>query len=125
MQAYYKITKWWLDKMDAMGVSKFIPQPKGDFIQSPEEENAMLLQGDKPEANERDNHLNHMRSHNRLISNPAVPPEVKKNAVEHLREHFGRLQGQMGKEMAFGGRLGEQGTERPRETAPETIAGLR
>jgi hypothetical protein len=123
-QAYHHITKWWLDKMDALGVSDFLPEPQ-EQSRTPEEENVIMLEGGEVEPDERDNHLQHIRKVNELIANPTIPVEIKRTALAHLQKHYKLLQMQMQKEIMFGqGMTGRGGQGGEREGAPRAGAGM-
>ena len=86
MQSLHAITKWLLDGLDETGISAFLPAVPADVVQTPEEENARFMQGDIGEPAEREDHINHIRSHSDFIMRPGLPDEV----IEITREHIGK-----------------------------------
>lgn len=125
-QAYYQLTKWWLDKMDALGVSDFLPKPPEGQSQNPEQENVIMLEGGTVEPNDQDDHLAHIKKVNELVANPTIPLEIKRVAIAHLQKHYKMLQAQMQKEMFYGkGMAGgkREGAERAGAGIPAPVAG--
>lgn len=86
MQALHAITKWILDAMDETGISAFLPAVPADIVQTPEEENARFLQGDRGKPAEGEDHVYHLRVHTNFLLTPNLPPEVDKITREHIGE---------------------------------------
>lgn len=84
LQSLHALTKWLLDGLDETGISDFLPSPQGRTIHTPEEENALFLQGDVIEPTEGEDHVNHIKVHSAMIYDPTVPEEVKKNIIVHI-----------------------------------------
>ena len=102
LQAYYQLTKWWVDKMNVLGVSKFIPKIPGEIIHTPEEENARFLQGENIQPLENEPHLEHIKVHNNMLLGQNIPDEVKQAIVAHNKVHTQMLQTAIMKETMFG-----------------------
>ncbi len=99
LQSLHALTKWFLDKLDETGISNFLPSVKGEMVQTPEEENARFMQGDKGTPLENEDHVYHIKVHTALILDPSVPDEVRKNAVEHIHLHMDLLKKQVSQQM--------------------------
>jgi hypothetical protein len=84
LTALHSLTKWLLDKLDDMGVSRFLPKPPGDNIMTPEEENARFLQGQSGVPVEGEDHVAHIRSHSEFLSNPTTPEQIKPEIAKHI-----------------------------------------
>ncbi|MBM4240584.1 MAG: hypothetical protein FJ150_02765 [Euryarchaeota archaeon] len=102
LQAYYQLTKWWLDKMNVLGVSKFLPKVPGEMIHTPEEENARFLQGEQVQPLENEDHITHIKSHNSMLLEPNTPQEIKQNIVAHNKIHTQMMQAMLMREVMFG-----------------------
>ena len=93
VQANYSLTKWLLDSADdSGGVSRFLPDSPTMMIKTPQEENAMMLQGDEIEPVQNDNHIEHMREHQKLLIDQSIPEQIKKMVLKHIQDHVKMLQ---------------------------------
>jgi hypothetical protein len=91
LPAYYALTKWFLNELDAVGVADFLPKMATMSSHTPGEENAMFLMGDNVEPEENDDHLRHNRVHNELIDDVRTPPEVRASVIKHVIKHTDML----------------------------------
>jgi hypothetical protein len=101
IQALHSLTKWLIDKLDELGLSRFLPDAPGEIVQTPEEENARFLQGDFGSPVEGEDHFNHIKVHSEFFNNPSTPDEVKKALFQHIKEHIKMLQDQITQQIAF------------------------
>ena len=104
----HAVTKWLLDSLEETGISSFLPSIKTANILTPEEENARFLQGDILEPHEGEDHIAHIRTHTKLVFDPSVPVEVKKNIIEHLKKTSELLKQQVSQQIIMS-QMAEQG----------------
>ena len=83
------------------------PEPSMDDIDSPEDENTLMVQGDfaRVKANITENHLQHIFAHQQLMSspslaligqtNPALVQEIMAYNQQHIQEHMVMMQAMM------------------------------
>ena len=96
LQSLHSLTKWLLDKIDdGTGVSRFLPPMPTQMIHTPEEENALFLQGDNGEAAPQEDHIKHIKVHNDFLLDPTVQDEIKQIVVEHIKQHIKLLREQI------------------------------
>jgi len=86
MQGLHGLTKWLIDKMDDLGLSRFLPATPYEQVYTPEEENARFLQGDILEPPAQEDFQQHIQVHNQFLMNPNVPDEVRQAVMEHVRK---------------------------------------
>ena len=92
-QSLFELTKWFMDKLDETGVSRFLPDVSGDNVITPEEENARFLQGDSGEPQQGEDHVGHIRVHRNMIIDQLVPEEIKTQLVlPHIQAHVKLMQ---------------------------------
>jgi len=84
IQALHSLTKWLIDGLDEMGLTRFLPEAPGENVQTPEEENARFLQGDSGEPEQGEDHINHIKVHRKMLIDPTVPEEIKKEVLRHI-----------------------------------------
>ena len=95
------------------------PAPSMDDIDSPEDENTLMIQGDfkRVKANIAENHIEHIMKHTELMQSPALL-QIQKTAPalvqqiitynqQHIQEHMGLMQ-QMMSLMNKAGKMGSQ-----------------
>ena len=85
LQSLHSLTKWMIDKLDDMGLSRFLPKMPGENIMTPEEENARFLQGDMGEPVEGEDHQDHLKKHTVFLMDSLTPDEIKPNVVKHIQ----------------------------------------
>lgn len=87
------------------------PAPESDMIDSPEDENTLIVQGDfgRVRAQIAENHLLHMQKHQELLQSPSLaslPPhlamQIQQFAMQHIQEHQQMMQIMMGIQQKFG-----------------------
>lgn len=103
LRSLHQLTKWLSDQMDETGISSFLPPTQGEFVQTPQEENARFLQGDKGEPSPEEDHVSHIREHGKFINDPSVPEDVRLNVGQHIAIHVKFLQQQVTQQMVLGG----------------------
>ncbi|KKK64241.1 hypothetical protein LCGC14_2986220, partial [marine sediment metagenome] len=86
LQNLHQLTKWLIDGLEETGLSSFLPEPPGENIQTPEEENARFLQGDQGEPTQGEDHRHHIKVHNTLIIDPTIPDNIKRNVAQHIQQ---------------------------------------
>jgi len=85
VQSLHALTKWLMDKLDETGISRFIPQPK-EMVATPEEENARFMQGDEGDPTEGEDHVYHIKIHQRLLLDPTIDDKIKSNVIKHIQK---------------------------------------
>jgi len=93
LQALHSLTKWLIDKLDDLGLSKFLPDAPGEQVQTPEEENARFLQGDFGTPASGEDHIKHLKVHQQMLLDPNVPDEIKQEfLVPHIKDTIKQMQ---------------------------------
>lgn len=87
LRALHSLTKWLINKMDEVGLSRFVPDIPGEDVATPEEENARFLQGDVGEPTQGEDHVNHIQVHRTLLVDQTIPDEIKEIVVQHINQH--------------------------------------
>ena len=84
------------------------PPPSMDDIDSPEDENSLMVQGDfaRVKANIAENHIEHIMKHQELLKSPslaligqtapALAEQIITYNTQHIQEHMGLMQQMMG-----------------------------
>lgn len=97
------------------------PKPDTDMIDSPEDENTLMIQGDfkRVRAMITENHIDHIRVHSELMQSPSLAqiatatPELVNQIMQfnqqHIMEHMQMLQAMQAMVGKFGGGTGGQG----------------
>ena len=102
LQGLHSLTKWLIDQLDETGLSRFIPEIQGQFINTPEEENARFLQGDVIEPSTGEDHINHVRVHNAMLLDPSVPDDVKRKfTAPHIQSHGQKMKEEITQRLAL------------------------
>ena len=111
VQGLHQAMKWLIDGLDEIGLSSFLPNPPGENVQTPQEENARFLQGDSGEPEEGEDHLAHNKVHNEMIIDNTTPDEVKQLVAKHMQKHIKLLQAQITQQLVLqqAGISGQQG----------------
>jgi hypothetical protein len=100
MKALHSLTKWFIDKMDDIGLSNFLPSMGPEIVATPEEENARFLQGDEIEPQMGQNHVQHIKVHHNLLIDPTLPPEILAYVKLHITETLKMLKEQVTMQIA-------------------------
>lgn len=99
------------------------PKPDTDMIDSPEDENTLMVQGDfkRVKAMFTENHVDHIRVHMGLMQSPSIQalsqsaPNLVQEIIlfnqQHIAEHMQMLQAMQATVAKFGGGQGGQGNE--------------
>jgi hypothetical protein len=95
LQALHSLTKWLIDGLDEVGLSRFMPKMPGENITTPEEENARFLQGDDGNPVEGEDHLDHIKKHTLFVQDNLVPEQIKPVIAQHITKHIQMLQQQI------------------------------
>jgi len=77
-----------------------MPSPDGEFIATPQEENARMLQGDTIIPAPEDDHISHIREHRTFLLDPLVPDQAKNLVVDHINEHVKVMQSVIATQLA-------------------------
>lgn len=102
LQGLMSLTKWLVNKIDDSDLTAFLPQLKeGDFVHTPEEENALMLQGQTVEPMEHEDHIYHLKIHGEMLTNPNTPPEIIPELQKHIQKTVGMLKQQATAMMAM------------------------
>lgn len=101
LQSLHALTKWTIDKLDETGLSRFLPSVPGQNVKTPEEENALFLQGDSGEPTEGEPHMDHIRKHLMLVMDEGVPVDIRQRAWEHVNKHYDLMKRDIAKEIVF------------------------
>jgi hypothetical protein len=101
MMAHLSLLKWLIDGLDETGLSSILPSSLGEQTHTPEEENARFLQGDIGNPTPNDDDVDHARKHYAFILDPSLPPEIKKNVIEHIEKHTKQLQAKLMQQIAM------------------------
>ena len=107
MQALRSLTGWLIDKMDEIGLSNFLPSVQGVSIHTPEEENALFIQGDLIEPEQGEDHIYHLRIHSPMLQDMSLLPEIIDAVKEHIQKTIDLLK-QMSAMQAMGGGMNAQ-----------------
>lgn len=103
LQAYTSLTKWLIDKIGDAELSRFIPGSEtGGVTYTPEEEDALMLQGDEdvqPQPNEDVSH--HLQVHMSYMNDPNVPDMVKPLLAKHISATIQLAKQQMAQKLAM------------------------
>ena len=128
MIALHSLTKWFIEGMDEIGLSAFLPNLPVEKSLTPEEENARFLQGDEIEPKQGEPHAAHLKVHQKMLISQFIPDDIKQIAVVHIKRTMQILQeevtqklvlGQAGiDQQAFGQSLQEPQTNTPTVKTP-------
>ncbi|MCK9370587.1 hypothetical protein M0R04_11815 [Candidatus Dojkabacteria bacterium] len=84
LKALHGLTKWFIDKMDDVGLVNFLPPIGPESINTPEEENARFLQGDQLAPVMGQDHVKHIKVHAQMLADQSLPKEI----IEYLKKHI-------------------------------------
>lgn len=102
LQGLISLVKWLVSKIDDMSLTAFLPQLKeGNLIHTPEEENALMLQGQTIEPMEQEDHAYHLKIHLAMLQSPNTPEEIKPLLGEHVKKTVMMLKQQMTQTIAL------------------------
>lgn len=113
------------------------PAPDSDMIDSPEDENTLMVQGDfkRVRAQITENHIEHIRVHMELMQSPSIAeiatttPELVNQIMQfnqqHIQEHTQMLQAMQALVTKFGGQSGGlgEGQGMGKESGPKKGSG--
>lgn len=96
LQGLISLVRWVVSKIDDMSLTAFLPQLKeGNLVHTPEEENALMLQGQTVEPLEQEDHIYHLKVHMSMAQSPNTPKEVMPLLGEHIKKTVDMLKQQM------------------------------
>lgn len=102
LQGLISLVKWLVSKIDDMSLTAFLPQLKeGNLVHTPEEENALMLQGQTIDPMEQEDHVYHLKIHMGMLQSPNTPEEVKALLGEHVKQTVMMLKQQMTQQIAM------------------------
>lgn len=102
LQALQSLTKWLIDKMDDTSLSRFLPKVQNEgILYTPEEENAVMLQGTEIVPTPNDDDMQHIKSHANFMNNPTCPEEIKPKIGQHIKDHLQQMQRKFTQNMAM------------------------
>ncbi len=136
LQSLHALTKWLLDKFDELGLSNFLPSVPGEDVLTPQEENAMFLQGDDRDPQEGEDHVFHLRIHANMAVDQTVPDDIRKKVLDHMHKTTDMLKKQINTQMVIdstpnvknmGGQNGQAGpgVNQGQAGAPQNIVPIR
>ncbi len=87
LTAYTQLTKWLIDKIGDAQLSNFVGNSDNDeAVMTPEEENAMMLQGDTDiQPHQGEDIMKHLTSHQAFAMAPHIPDQIKQEAAKHIK----------------------------------------
>ena len=105
----YQVTYDWLKAygLEEQAKKYLGPAPSMDDIDTPEDENTLMVQGDfaRVKANIAENHIEHVMKHQELLKSPslaliaqkapALAEQIVTYATQHIQEHMGLMQQMM------------------------------
>lgn len=102
LQGLISLVKWLVSKIDDMSLTAFIPQLKqGDMVHTPEEENALMLQGQTIEPLPNEDQVYHLKIHMPFLQSPNTPEEIKPLIAEHIKKEVQMLKQKMTQAIAM------------------------
>jgi len=119
----YKVTADLLKSYDKRPEDYLGPAPMEDDIDSPDDENTLMVQGDfgRVRAQMAENHIEHIMKHQQFLESPSLQAltqqapnlgrEVLTYAQQHVMEHMQMMQAMMGLVAKLGG--GKPGGGKP------------
>lgn len=123
----YKITADVIRARDKDPEEYLGPEPDMDAIDSPEDENTLIIQGDfsRVKAQMTENHIHHIKVHSDLLQSPSLaslPPHLAQEVIEmtqaHIQEHQLMMQTMMQIVQKFGGGKGGVQSGGPNQAGP-------
>lgn len=102
LQGLISLVKWVVSKIDDMSLTAFLPQLKeGKLVHTPEEENALMLQGQIIEPMENEDTQYHLKVHMEFLNNPNTPEQIKPIIGEHIKKEVAMLKQKMTSALAM------------------------
>lgn len=126
---YTSLTKWLIDKIGDAELSRFISgTDTAGVTYTPEEEDALMLQGDKVEPQPNEDVAHHLKVHMEYMNNPQTPDVIKPIIAEHIAATIEMAKKQMAQKLALQqtgigpvvpGSVPPQGEQQPPQKAPQ------
>lgn len=97
-----ELCKWLVDKIGDAQLSRLIGVQDDDTSSlTPEEENAMMLQGEEPEPHQGEDIQHHLKVHTAYLMSPHVPEQIKPLIGEHIKKTLEMFKMMMAQQMAM------------------------
>jgi hypothetical protein len=98
MMAHYGLTKWLIENLDTLGLSRMLPKMPGNKVYTPEEENAHFLQNTEVEPEEGEDYIYHLKTHQMMLMSPTVTDAIKPKITKHMEDTIKLMQSAMQKQ---------------------------
>lgn len=103
------------------------PEPDMDMIDSPEDENTLIVQGDfsRVKAQIAENHILHIQKHTEFLESPtlaALPPHLVQQIIQFTQQHIMEHQNMMQLMMSLTSKFGGGGRGKPGEGGEDSRA---
>lgn len=86
IKAYGQLTKWLIDKIGDAQLSNFVGGSDNAVVLTPEEENALMLQGEEDvQPHQGEDIANHLRVHTAYLQSAHVPEPIKMQIAKHIQ----------------------------------------
>ena len=101
-QAFKSLTKWLIEGLDDTGLSRFIPDVQNSgIIYTPEEENAVMLQGQEIDPIPNEDHIDHIKKHMMALNDPNYPEQAKILVKAHIDKTVEMIKHEMASQIAM------------------------
>lgn len=102
LQLYTSLTKWLIDKIGDAELSRFIPGTDTEGVTyTPEEENAMMLQGDEVSPQPNEDVAYHLKVHMARFNDPQCPDMIRPLLMQHIQATIQLAKQQMAQKLAM------------------------
>lgn len=99
---YTSLTKWFIDKIGDAELSRFIPSTDtAGVTYTPEEENALMLQGEEVEPQPNEDVTHHLNVHMARMNDPQCPDMIKPLFARHITATIQLAKQQMAQKLAM------------------------
>lgn len=99
---YTSLTKWLIDKIGDAELSRFIPNTDTDGVTyTPEEEDALMLQGEKVDPQPNEDVAHHLQIHMAYMNSPQTPDMTKPLLAQHIAATIQLAKQQMAQKLAM------------------------
>lgn len=99
---YTSLTKWLIDKIGDAELSRFIPSSDTEGVTyTPEEEDALMLQGETVEPQPNEDVAHHLQVHMAYMNDPQTPDMIKPMIGEHISKTIQMAKQQMAQKLAM------------------------
>lgn len=102
LQLYTSLTKWLIDKIGDAELSRFIPGTDTEGVTyTPEEEDAMMLQGDQVDPQPNEDVAYHLKVHMAYLNGNQCPDQIKPLIADHISKTIQLAKQQMAQKLAM------------------------